>query len=118
MERCKPLSRSTRGLARKYVRGLQGPAKLCTVRLVVSVSAPCRRTALHDASRHGHTESVKALLEKGAAVNAENNAKCAFACVPVLDGRRLPAPAKAVRPIRLVVERVGAMQVDGAAPRI
>ncbi len=106
------------GLARNYVRGLQGPAKLCTVRLVVSVSAPCRRTALHLASRHGHTESVKALLGKGADVNAENNAKCAFSCLPVLDGRRLPAPAKAVRPFRLVGERVGAMQGDGTARRI
>jgi hypothetical protein len=44
----------------------------------VSVSAPCRETALHKASRKGHTESVKALLEKGAAVNAEDKAKCAF----------------------------------------
>jgi hypothetical protein len=59
-----------------------------------SISAHCRDTALHLASWSGHTESVKALLEKGAAVNAEDNAKCAFAC---LDGRRLPAPAKAVR---------------------
>ncbi len=40
-----------------------------------SVSAPCRHTALYLASRSGHTESVKALLEKGAAVNAENNYK-------------------------------------------
>jgi hypothetical protein len=48
---------------------------------LVSVSVACRDTALHDASRHGHTESVKALLEKGAAVNAENNNKCAFACL-------------------------------------
>ncbi len=43
-----------------------------------SVSAPCRNTALHLASENGHTESVKALLEKGADVNAENNKKCAF----------------------------------------
>jgi hypothetical protein len=46
-----------------------------------SVSAPCRDTALHRASRHGHTESVRALLEKGAAVNAADNAKCAFSCL-------------------------------------
>ncbi len=46
-----------------------------------SVSAPCRRTALHDASSNGHTESVKALLKKGADVNAEDNAKCAFGCL-------------------------------------
>ncbi len=45
-----------------------------------SVSAPCRRTALHDASSSGHTESVKALLEKGADVNAEDEDECAFAC--------------------------------------
>ena len=43
------------------------------------ISAPCRNTALHLASSNGHTESVKALLEKGADVKAENNAKCAFA---------------------------------------
>ncbi len=45
------------------------------------LSAPCRSTALHDASFNGHTESVKALLEKGADVNAEDNAKCAVACL-------------------------------------
>jgi ankyrin repeat protein len=45
-----------------------------------SVSAPCRNTALHGASSNGHTESVKALLEKGADVNAASNAKCAFTC--------------------------------------
>jgi hypothetical protein len=45
-----------------------------------SVSAPCRRTALHRASSNGHTESVKALLEKGAAVNAANQDECAFSC--------------------------------------
>jgi hypothetical protein len=44
----------------------------------VSVSAPCRETALHLASSNGHTESVKALLEKGADVNAENFHECAF----------------------------------------
>jgi hypothetical protein len=37
-----------------------------------SVSAPCRDTALHLASRNGRTESVKALLAKGADVKAEN----------------------------------------------
>ena len=45
-----------------------------------SVSAPCRETALHLASCNGHTESVKALLEKGADVNAEDEDECAFAC--------------------------------------
>ena len=38
----------------------------------LSVSAPCRRTALHLASRNGDTESVTALLEKGADVNAKD----------------------------------------------
>ncbi len=52
----------------------------------VSVSAPCRRTALHRASMNGHTESVKALLEKGAAVNTEDKDKCAFACLLYLMG--------------------------------
>ena len=47
----------------------------------MSVSAPCRKTALHLASKNGHTESVKALLEKGAAANVENNYKCAFSCL-------------------------------------
>ena len=36
-----------------------------------SVSAACRNTALHLASDSGHTESVAALLEKGADVNAK-----------------------------------------------
>ena len=36
-----------------------------------SVSAACRNTALHLASESGHTESVAALLEKGADVNAK-----------------------------------------------
>ena len=45
------------------------------------ISAHCRQTALHLASQNGHTESVKALLEKGAAVNAEDNSKCAFLCL-------------------------------------
>ncbi len=43
-----------------------------------SMSAPCRSTALHLASSNGHTESVKALLEKGADVKAEDHFKCAF----------------------------------------
>jgi hypothetical protein len=57
-------------------RPLSAPFRL----VVESVSAPCRYTALHLASENGHTEIVKALLEKGAAVNAENNPKCAFSC--------------------------------------
>jgi hypothetical protein len=40
----------------------------------LSVSAPCRKTALHLASSNPHTESVKALLEKGADVNAMTKA--------------------------------------------
>jgi hypothetical protein len=50
----------------------------------VSVSAPCRETALHLASSNGRTESVKALaavkvlLEKGADVNAASRDRCAF----------------------------------------
>jgi hypothetical protein len=46
----------------------------------LSVSAPCRNSALHRASLNGQMDSVKALLEKGADVNAENNDKCAFSC--------------------------------------
>jgi hypothetical protein len=70
------------------------PARLCSFWLEVDVSAPCRSTALHRASSNGHTESVKALLEKGADVNAENIKECAFSCGLVLDGRRLHAPGK------------------------
>ncbi len=83
-------------------------------RLVAYVSAPCRNTALHLASRKGHTESVKALLEKGADVNAANYHKCAFSC---LMGDRCTRRQRlcAVRP---EVERVGAMQEHGAARRI
>ncbi len=52
------------------------------------MSAPCRLTALHLSSRKGHTESVKALLEKGAAVDAEDEYKSViFCCGLVLDGR-------------------------------
>ncbi len=47
-----------------------------------SVPAPCRDTALHRASSNGHTESVRALLEKGADVNAKNYYKCAFSWLP------------------------------------
>ena len=36
-----------------------------------SVLLPCRNTALHLASKNGHTDSVKALLTKGADVNAK-----------------------------------------------
>jgi hypothetical protein len=86
------------------------------------VSAPCSHTALHLASENGQTESVRALLENGADVNAADDySKCAFTCGPYwlgemsLDGstrrQRLCA-------VRLLVERVGAMQGDGAAPRI
>ena len=39
------------------------------------ISAHCRQTALHLASCNGHTESVKALLEKGADINAENSSR-------------------------------------------
>jgi hypothetical protein len=75
-------------------RWLQAPAKaMRRFGSWWSVSAPCRETALHDASRNGHTESVKALLGKGAAVNAANNDKCAFSLLPVLNGRWLQAPA-------------------------
>ncbi len=82
-----------------------------------SEAAPCRHTALHHASRNGHTESVMALLEKGADVNAASRDKCAFpGCLCCMgDGcthRQRPCA------VRLVVERVGAMQGDGAAPRI
>ncbi len=98
-------------------RRLHSPARLCAVRLVVYVSAPCRWTALHVASSMGHTESVKALLEKRADVDAKNVHKCAFSCLLYLMGdgctRRLGFAA-----FRLVVERVGTMQVDCAARRI
>jgi hypothetical protein len=51
----------------------------------LSVLAPCRNTALHLASKKGHTECVKALLEKGADVNAKTNyCKCAFTLWPCI----------------------------------
>ena len=79
-------------------RRLPAPAKAVRpFRLVLSVSAPCRDSALHYASFKGRTEIVKALLEKGADVNAEDYAKCALYLLPEFDGRRLQAPAKAVR---------------------
>ncbi len=85
---------------------MSAPCK--AVRLVAYVSAPCRNTALHLASWSGHTGSVKALLEKGAAVNAKDNAKCAFSfLLPVLDWRRLHAPARPCA-VRLVVVSVSA----------
>ncbi len=74
-----------------------------------SVSAPCRHTALHLASRNGHTESVKALLEKGADVNAADNSKCAFTCGPYWLGDGCTRQQR-LRAVRLVGERVGAMQ--------
>jgi hypothetical protein len=83
----------------------------------VSVSAPCRNTALHLASRNGHTESVKALLEKGAAVNAENKDKCAFTCC-LFWIRRGCTPRQRLCAVRIVVERIGAMQEHGTASRI
>jgi hypothetical protein len=82
------------------------------------MSAPCRWTALHLASCNGHTESVKALLcEKGAAVNAEDNAKCAFSCLLYWMGVGCKGRQRLCG-VRLVLERVGAMQEHGAAPRI
>jgi hypothetical protein len=83
----------------------------------LSVSAPCRRTALHLASCNGHTESVKALLEKGADVNAANNFKCAFSCLLYWMGEGCTRRQRLCA-VRLEVERVGAMQAHGAAPLI
>jgi hypothetical protein len=83
----------------------------------LSVSAHRRHTALHLASSNGHTESVKALLEKGAAVNAEDKLKCAFTCFLCLMGDGCTR-RQLLCAVRLVVERVGAMQGDGAASRI
>ncbi len=84
----------------------------------LSVSAPCRWTALHLASSNGHTESVKALLEKGAAVNAVNNDKCAFAFLLYWIGDGCTRRQRPCGFFGSWVERVDAMQTDGAAPRI
>ncbi len=73
-----------------------------------SVSAPCRETALHCASRSGHTESVKALLKKGADVNAENGSgKTAF---HVAKDPRAYIAAVEVRCLRAIAVRSRAMQ--------
>jgi hypothetical protein len=96
-------------------RRLHAPAT--AVRLSWSMSAPCRRTALHLASENGYIESVKALLEKGADVNAEDKDKCAFTfglCWMGEGCTRRQRPCAA----RLLVEGAGAMQGHGAAPRI
>jgi hypothetical protein len=66
----------------------------------LSVSAPCRHTALHLSSRKGHTESVKALLEKGADVNAKNSSReTAF---HVAKDRRAYIAAVEVRCVRII----------------
>jgi hypothetical protein len=71
--------------------------------LWVSVSAPCRDTALHLASCNGHAESVKALLEKGADVNAANGSgKTAF---HVATDRRAYIAAVEVRRVRVIAVR-------------
>ena len=86
-----PLDGARRQLSKRYARDfemfcllpalygqwLQAPARL-VFNSWWSMSAPCRNTALHLASSNGHTKSVKALLEKGADVNAANKDKCAF----------------------------------------
>ncbi len=79
-----------------------------------SVSAPCRNTALHLASRSGHTESVKALLEKGAAVNAKNrHGETAFHVAK--DGRAYVAAVE----VRCVCHcRAKACHAAGSATRI
>jgi hypothetical protein len=74
----------------------------------LSVSAPCRNTALHLASKNGHTESVKALLEKGADVHAENGSgETAF---HVAKDRRAYIAAAEVRCLRAIAIRSRAMQ--------
>jgi hypothetical protein len=66
----------------------------------LSMSVPCRDTALHLASRNGHTESVKALLGKGADVNAKNSSrKTAF---QVAKDRRAYVAAVKVRCVRAI----------------
>jgi hypothetical protein len=73
-----------------------------------SVSTPCRHTALHLASRNGHTESVKALLEKGADVNAKNGSrKTAF---HVAKDRRAYIAAVEVRSVHAIAVRSRAKQ--------
>jgi hypothetical protein len=87
---------------------------VCSQACPSSMSACCRGTALHLASLNGHTESVKALLDNCADVNAEDNAKCAVCLWPVLNGRRLHEPARLCgRPAG--GERVCAMQEHGTA---
>jgi hypothetical protein len=89
----------------------------CAVRLVVeSVSAHCRDTALHLASRDGHTGSVKALLEKGADMNAENDsAKTAF---HVAEDRRAFIAAGEVRCVRANYRRAKPGHTVGGATRM
>ncbi len=70
--------------------------------------APCRETALHYASFKGHTETVKALLEKGADVNVKNGrGKTAF---HVAEDRRAYIAAVEVRCVRAIAMRSRAMQ--------
>jgi hypothetical protein len=93
----------------------EGPCMQWLVRDVMeSMSAPCRDTALHLASRNGHTESVKALLETGATVNAENKDRCVFFLVAWVVALRACKGSALFD----LVESVGAMQGDGAARRI
>ncbi len=73
------------------------------------MSAPCRDTALHNASSNGHTESVKALLENGAAANAKNGSgKTAF---HVAKDRRAYIAAAEVRCACAIAMRSRAMQL-------
>ncbi len=74
----------------------------------LSMSAPCSYTALHLASSNGHTESVRALLEKGAAVDAENRSgETAF---HVAKDRRAYMAAVEVQCLRATAMRSRAMQ--------